>query len=51
VDINIPAMVVGREHERGPAIMLVPVDNPVPAETLDRIRSVQGLESARVVRI
>ena len=51
VDINISAMEVGRERERGPALMLVLVDEEIPSETLERIRSIQGLESAKVVRI
>ncbi len=50
-DINISSMQVGRERARGPALMLLSVDDPVPAETLQRIREVDGLEYVKVVRI
>jgi D-3-phosphoglycerate dehydrogenase len=50
-DINIGSMQVGRERPRGPALMLVSVDDPIPADVLQRVKEIPGLESARVVRI
>jgi D-3-phosphoglycerate dehydrogenase len=50
-NINISSMRVGRERMRGPAVMLVSVDEPIPSETLQRIREVPGFEFVRVVRI
>ncbi len=50
-DINISSMQVGRERARGPALMLLSVDDPVPPETLQRIRKVEGLEYVKLVRI
>jgi hypothetical protein len=44
-------MQVGRERARGPALMLLSVDDPVPPDTLQRIREVGGLEYVKVVRI
>jgi len=51
VDINISEMQVGRERERGPAIMLVSVDAAVPPDVLQEIRALAGIENAKVVRI
>ena len=51
VDINISEMQVGRERERGPAIMLVSVDDAVPPDVLQQIRALAGIENAKVVRI
>jgi D-3-phosphoglycerate dehydrogenase len=50
-DINISSMQVGREAPRGPALMLLSVDDPVPPETLREIRELNGLEYVKVVRI
>jgi D-3-phosphoglycerate dehydrogenase len=50
-DINISSMQVGRERPRGPALMLLTVDESVPPDTLQRIREVDGLEYVKVVRI
>ena len=50
-DINVGSMEVGRERARGPALMLLSIDDPIPPEVLQRIREVPGLESAQLVRI
>ncbi|MBM2812361.1 MAG: serA, partial [Chloroflexi bacterium] len=50
-DINISSMQLGRESPRGPALMLLSVDDPIPAEVLQRIREAPGFEYAKAVRI
>jgi D-3-phosphoglycerate dehydrogenase len=50
-DVNVGSMQVGREQPRGPALMLLTVDEPIPSDVLTRLRQVPGLENARVVRI
>jgi D-3-phosphoglycerate dehydrogenase len=50
-DINISSMQVGRERPRGPALMLVSVDDVIPPEVLQRIKRVANLEYAKVVTI
>jgi D-3-phosphoglycerate dehydrogenase len=51
MDINISSMQVGRERARGPALMLLSVDDPVPTEVIQQIRSVADLAYVKVVRI
>jgi hypothetical protein len=50
-DINISQMQVGRETERGPALMLVFVDEPIAPDTLRKIQGTADLQYAKVVRI
>ncbi len=50
-DINISYMQVGRETARGPALMLLSVDDPIPPEVVTRIAEVTGLNYVKVVRI
>jgi D-3-phosphoglycerate dehydrogenase len=50
-DINISSMQVGRERARGPALMLLSVDDPIPPEVIRRIESVANLTYVKVVRI
>ena len=50
-DINVGSMKVGRERPRGPALMLVSIDDPIPPDVLQSIKEVPGLESVRLVRI
>lgn len=50
-DINISSMQVGRERPRGPALMLLSVDDPIRPAVLQRIREVAGLEYVKLVRI
>jgi D-3-phosphoglycerate dehydrogenase len=50
-DINISAMQLGRERRRGPALMLMLVDDPVPTQALEAIRKLPGIERAHVLKI
>jgi D-3-phosphoglycerate dehydrogenase len=50
-DINISSMQVGRERPRGPALMLLSVDDAIRPDVLQRIREVPGLEYVKLVRI
>ena len=50
-DINISSMQVGRLKPRGRAMMIVGLDEPIPAPVLDRIRSIPNLSSAKLVRL
>ncbi len=43
-NINIANMYVGRKEVRGEAVMTLCVDEPVPQEVLDGIRSIEGFE-------
>ncbi len=50
-DINISFMEVGRLSPRGPAMMILGLDDPVPGPVLEEIRSVGHVSSARLVRL
>ena len=50
-DINISAMQVARESARGRALMLLSVDDPVPAEVVRKISEVTNLRDVKLVRI
>lgn len=50
-DINISSMQVGRQRPRGEALMALTVDEPIPPELLERIRSVADIEQVRLVRL
>ena len=50
-DINISAMRVGRSSARGQALMVVMVDDEPDADALDMIAAVEGIASARLVRL
>ena len=50
-DINISFMVVGRLSARGGAMMVIGVDDPVPPGVLDEIRSIDQIETARLVKL
>ncbi len=50
-NINISQMQVGRETQRGPALMLVFIDEAIPPETLHQIQSMPDLQYAKLVRI
>ncbi len=49
-DLNIAFMAVGRQAPRGKAMMVVGMDEPVPAHVLQEIRSIPNLVSARVAK-
>jgi D-3-phosphoglycerate dehydrogenase len=49
--INIARMTVGRRPGSGRAIMLIEVDNELPAALLAEVRAVPGVREARAVRL
>jgi D-3-phosphoglycerate dehydrogenase / 2-oxoglutarate reductase len=50
-DINISSMQVGRRTRRGQALMLLAVDEPVPADVLAQIRTAANIASIRVISL
>lgn len=49
--INISSLELSRLSARGEAMMFVAVDDPIPAATLERLRSASGISQARVVEL
>jgi D-3-phosphoglycerate dehydrogenase len=49
--INIARMNVGRKPGSGRAVMLIEVDNEVPARVLEELRQVEGVKEARALRL
>ena len=47
--INIAGMHVGRKGKGEFAVMVLSVDDPVPPEVMDKIRSIKGLDSVKLV--
>jgi D-3-phosphoglycerate dehydrogenase len=50
-NINIAGMHVGRESERGKALMVLIIDSPVEDAMLEQIRQIDGMETARLVSL
>lgn len=50
-DINISSMQVGRRTRRGEALMLLSVDEPVPAEVVENIRHAASVASIKVIEL
>ena len=50
-DVNISSMQVGRRSRRGQALMILSVDEPIPADVLDRLRLVENLDALRVIKL
>ena len=50
-DVNIASMQVGRDAPRGNAMMILAVDDRVPADVLDRLREVGGMSDLRYVEL
>ncbi len=50
-DINISSMQVGRRAPRGQALMLLSVDEPVPAAVVERIREAASVETIKVIKL
>jgi len=48
-DINIGQMTVGRDIEKGMAIMLMGVDHEVPAELVKRISDATGFDETKFI--
>jgi D-3-phosphoglycerate dehydrogenase len=51
VDINIAFMQVGRVNPRGQALMVLGVDDAIPAETVKAIQEVENVGTVKVVRL
>jgi len=49
--INIARMTVGRKPGSSRAVMLIEVDNEVPAEVLDDVRRIPGVRDSRAIRL
>ncbi len=50
-NINIAGMQLGRKSVGGEAVMVVQVDSPVPDETLNAIKEMEAIMTARFVRL
>ncbi|MCW5892203.1 MAG: phosphoglycerate dehydrogenase [bacterium] len=50
-DINIAGLELGREKVGGMALSLFHIDDPVPADVLDRLRSAPNIVSAELLRL
>jgi D-3-phosphoglycerate dehydrogenase len=50
-DINISSMQVGRKTPRGEALMLLSVDEPVPATVVERIRRAASVATIKVIKL
>ena len=50
-DVNISFMMVGRMSPRGQAMMIVGLDDPVPPDVLEEIRTINYIDGAKVVRL
>ncbi len=50
-DINISSMQVGRKTARGEALMLLSVDEPVPAAVVERIRHAASVATIKVIKL
>jgi D-3-phosphoglycerate dehydrogenase len=49
--VNIARMTVGRKPGSGRAVMLIELDNAVPAEALAELRALAGIREARAIRL
>lgn len=49
--VNIAGMHVGRTQPNGRAVMALSLDHPVPADTMDEIARMEGMESAHLVEL
>ena len=50
-NVNIASMQVGRRIVRGEAVMVLSIDDPIPAELLGSILSMQGINEAHSVTL
>ncbi len=49
--VNIARMTVGRKHGSGRAVMLIEVDDDVPAEVVAEVGRVEGVREVRAIRL
>jgi D-3-phosphoglycerate dehydrogenase len=50
-DVNISSMQVGRSGPRARALMLLSVDDPIPPEVVERLRTIHDLDAVKVVKL
>ena len=50
-NVNIAAMQVGRKIVRGDAVMVLSIDDPIPAELLQTITGIDGIQEAHPVTL
>ncbi|UCE92319.1 MAG: phosphoglycerate dehydrogenase [Methanobacteriota archaeon] len=50
-DVNIASMEVARKVVRGPATMIIAIDEELDREVLDKVRSIRDLKSATYIRL
>ncbi|BEV36716.1 phosphoglycerate dehydrogenase [Synechococcus sp. M16CYN] len=50
-NVNIASMQVGRKIVRGDAVMVLSVDDPIPAELLQTITTIDGIKESRPVTL
>ena len=50
-DVNIASMEVARSQSRGPAVMILEIDDEIPPEVMDKVRTIPDLTSATYVRL
>jgi D-3-phosphoglycerate dehydrogenase len=48
-NVNIASMQVGRRIVRGDAVMVVSLDDPIPASLLATINAINGIQQAHTV--
>jgi D-3-phosphoglycerate dehydrogenase len=49
--INIAGLELGRDRVGGMALSLVEVDEPVPSEILERLKTIPGITSASLIKL
>jgi D-3-phosphoglycerate dehydrogenase len=50
-DVNIASMEVARAQERGPAMMILELDDELPTEVLRKVRQIKDLKSAIAIKL
>jgi D-3-phosphoglycerate dehydrogenase len=50
-NVNIASMQVGRKIVRGDAVMVLSIDDPIPAELLQKITEIDGIQEAHPVTL
>ena len=50
-DVNIASMEVARQKVRGPAMMILHLDDELPAKVLDKVRAIPDLKTAISIRL
>jgi D-3-phosphoglycerate dehydrogenase len=50
-NVNIASMQVGRRIVRGDAVMVLSIDDPIPAELLNSIHAIEGIQESHPVTL